>query len=136
MGSKNSTLWLCERPWQKRPSKKRDLKEPQQNRHCERPQQKLSLKKRFGYLLGHLSFWVSRIESPLIFSIKKKIRKAKYTNTWLNFLLLINWIKITYLIIYIAFSPSYNLPKIHAFLSYLHSTQKKKKKNKEKTRSS
>ena len=36
-------------------------------------------KRRFGYLLGHLSFWVSGMESPLIFYTKKKIRKTKYT---------------------------------------------------------
>ena len=42
--------------------------------------EKASLKKRFGYLLRNLSFWVSGIESPLIFSIQK-IRKTKYTNT-------------------------------------------------------
>ena len=29
-------------------------------------------KKRFRYLLGHLSFWVSGMELPLIFSYKKK----------------------------------------------------------------
>ena len=29
-------------------------------------------KRRFGYLLGHLSFWVSGMESPLIFYTKKK----------------------------------------------------------------
>ena len=29
-------------------------------------------KKRFRYLLGHLSFWISDIESPLIFLYTKK----------------------------------------------------------------
>ena len=77
----------------------------------------LSKKRDFGVcFLGHLSFWVSGIESPLIFSIQK-IRKTKYTNTWLNCILLIDWIKITYLIIYMALVPSYNLPKIHGFMS-------------------
>ena len=40
--------------------------------HCER----MSLKKRdSGTFLGHLSFWVSGMESPLIFLYTKKIRK-------------------------------------------------------------
>ena len=39
--------------------------------------EKCPSKKRFGYLLGHLSFWVSDMESPLIFFIQK-IRKTKY----------------------------------------------------------
>ena len=45
---------------------------------CERPR-KLPLKKeRFlECFLGHLSFWVSGMESPLIF-YTKKIRKTKY----------------------------------------------------------
>ena len=33
-------------------------------------------KKRFGYLLGHLSFWVSGMESPPFFYTK--LRKTKY----------------------------------------------------------
>ena len=38
-----------------------------------------SLKKRdLGTYLGHLSFWVSSMESPLIFLYTKKIRKNKY----------------------------------------------------------
>ena len=37
----------------------------------------MSLKKKrdSGTFLGHLSFWVSDMESPLIFIYKKKIRK-------------------------------------------------------------
>ena len=35
----------------------------------ERPQKKHPSKKRFRYLLGHLSFWVSGMESPLIIII-------------------------------------------------------------------
>jgi len=38
---------------------------------CERPRQKCPSKKRFGYLLGHLSFWVCGMESPLIFFMQK-----------------------------------------------------------------
>ena len=34
-------------------------------------------KKRFGYLLGHLSFWVSGMKLPLIFLYTKKKRKEK-----------------------------------------------------------
>ena len=34
--------------------------------------EKASLKKRFGYLLRNLSFWVSGIESPVIFLYTKK----------------------------------------------------------------
>ena len=34
-------------------------------------------KKRFGYLLGHLSFWVSGVESPFIFYTKKNKNKNK-----------------------------------------------------------
>ena len=36
---------------------------------CERPQKKHPSKRRFRYLLGHLSFWVSGMESPLIIII-------------------------------------------------------------------
>ena len=39
-----------------------------------------SQKKRFEYFLGHLSFLVSGVESPLIFYTKKK-EKTKYKNT-------------------------------------------------------
>ena len=35
-------------------------------------EEKASLKKRFGYLLRNLSFWVSGIESPVIFLYTKK----------------------------------------------------------------
>ena len=34
-------------------------------------------KKRFGCFLGHLTIWVSGVESPLIFYTKKK-REKKY----------------------------------------------------------
>ena len=34
--------------------------------------EKASLKKRFGYLLRNLSFWVNGIESPVIFLYTKK----------------------------------------------------------------
>ena len=37
--------------------------------------EKCPSKKRFGYLLEHLSFWVSGMESPLIFLYTKKKRK-------------------------------------------------------------
>ena len=40
-------------------------------------QKKCPSKKIFGYLLRNLSFWVSGMESPVIFSIQK-IRKTKY----------------------------------------------------------
>ena len=36
------------------------------------------LEKRFKYLLGHLSFWVSGVESPLFF--KKNTKKKKKLN--------------------------------------------------------
>ena len=42
---------------------------------CERPRKKHPSKKRFGYLLEHLSFWVSGMESPLIFFYKKYEKK-------------------------------------------------------------
>ena len=41
--------------------------------------EKASLKKRFGYLLRHISFWVSGIESPLIFLYTKKQEKILIT---------------------------------------------------------
>ena len=62
---------------------------------------------RLQYLLWHLSFWVSGMESPLIFSLYKK-KKRKNTNYKIH-----DWIKITYLEKlenYIALGPSYNLP--------------------------
>ena len=40
--------------------------------------EKASLKKRFGYLLRNLSFWVSGIESPLIFLYTKKEKEKEY----------------------------------------------------------
>ena len=40
-------------------------------------EKKCPSKKRFEYLLGHLSFWVSGVESPLIFLCKKKKKKKK-----------------------------------------------------------
>ena len=43
---------------------------------CERPRKKCLSKKRFGYFLGRLSFWVSGTESPFI--VYKKISKNKY----------------------------------------------------------
>ena len=40
---------------------------------CERPRQKRPSKKRFGYLLGYLSFWVSGMEfSTYFFYTKNK----------------------------------------------------------------
>ena len=49
-------------------------------RSCERPRKKnVPKKKRFVYLLGHLSFWVSGVESPLFFfNAKKEKEKTKY----------------------------------------------------------
>ena len=53
---------------------------------CERPQRKKRpSKKRFGYLLGHLSFWVSGMESPFIFlytKIKKKKKKERINTNY------------------------------------------------------
>ena len=34
-------------------------------------------KKRFRYLLGHISFWVSYMESPLIFLYTKKEKEKE-----------------------------------------------------------
>ena len=89
---------------------------------------------RFRYLLGYLSFWVSSMESPLIF-LYKKIRKTKYIQIHDWILLFIDWIKeITYLenfLNYIVLGPSYNLQKIHGFCpSYVLP-----KKNKDKAKS-
>ena len=39
------------------------------------------LKKRFGYFLGHLYFWVSGVKSQLIFYTKKKKEKLNTKNT-------------------------------------------------------
>ena len=67
-------------------------------------------KKRFKYLLGHLSIWVSGVESPLIFLYKKKNTNYKIYDWKVPF---IDWIKITYLEKlenYIVLGPSYNLP--------------------------
>ena len=49
-------------------------------------------KKRFWYFLGHLSFWVSGVELPLIFYTKNK-EKLIIKNKWLNCTILIHWIK-------------------------------------------
>ena len=38
----------------------------------EKPRKKCPSKKRFGYILGHLSFWVSGMEPPLIFLYQKR----------------------------------------------------------------
>ena len=40
--------------------------------------EKCPSKKRFGYLLGYLSFWVSGMELPLIFLYTKKEKEKKY----------------------------------------------------------
>ena len=71
-------------------------------------------KKRFGYLLGHLSFWVSGMESPLIFLYTKKIRKNtnyKIHNWIVPF---IDWIKLHFW---------KKIKKLHSFRSYLQSTK-------------
>ena len=54
--------------WSLKSNTKLSPRHPQWSCHYERPRQKKHpSKKRFEYLLGHLSFWVSGIESPLIF---------------------------------------------------------------------
>ena len=73
-------------------------------------------KKRFGYLLRHLSFWVNGMESPLIFLYTKKKKKTNYKiHDWI--VSFIDWIKeITCpekLQNYIDSGPSYNLPNIY-----------------------
>ena len=47
-------------------------------KRCERPRQVPLKKEGFGYLLGHLSFWVTSVESPPFFIPKKKKIKNKY----------------------------------------------------------
>ena len=49
--------------------------ESQNHDICVRDRKIASQKKRFGYLLGHLSFWVSGMESSLIFYTKNKKKK-------------------------------------------------------------
>ena len=46
-------------------------REPSNRTPCERPQKCLSKKEIFEYFSIHLSFWVSGVESPLIFLYKK-----------------------------------------------------------------
>ena len=52
------------------------------NHHCERPRWKVTLKKRdSGTFLGHLSFWVSGMELPLIFLYTMNVQIV-YKTPW------------------------------------------------------
>ena len=56
--------------------------------------EKCPSKKRFGYLLERLSFWVSGMESPLIFLYTKKKRKNTNYKIYDWIVPFINWIKL------------------------------------------
>ena len=43
-------------------------------------------KKRFRYLLGHLSFWISDMESPLIFLYTKKEKEKEKEILIINYM--------------------------------------------------
>ena len=73
--------------WSFKSNTKLSPRHPKWSRHCEGPSKLGPLKKRERFwvcLLGNLSFWVSGVESPLIFFTKKNKKKIKYNYTWLN----------------------------------------------------
>ena len=85
--------------------------------HCERLGENSHLvisKKRFWYLLGHLSFWVSDVESPFIFYTKKKKKLNKTLHGWI---VSFHWLNKRKYIFenktenYMALGPSYKLCK-------------------------